>query len=235
VSAIGCVLNLEAWVGETLLSLRRQTFKEFEAIYVDDGSTDTTKRILMHYAQLDPRFKYAWVKHGGCAKALNLATKIAVGEILVVCSGDDIYAEDRLKRTVEFFDAHPEIDVFYENFMVCDDQLSQGSPHEVGPMILEDYLTILPNGRANQTIPHGFSAYRRKVADAVPYDESREVGIDYPFFAEVAKQGFRFGFINDPGTKEKPKMGGGLCRVRPNSVTAQRQEEVRRGDAAVIA
>ena len=57
VSAIGCVLNLEAWVGETLLSLRRQTFKEFEAIYVDDGSTDTTKRILMHYAQLDPRFK----------------------------------------------------------------------------------------------------------------------------------------------------------------------------------
>lgn len=235
VSVIATVRDLQAYVGETLFSLRHQSFTDFEVVYCDDGSRDATLLVLESYAKLDQRFRHVHHPNSlGCAAGLNTATRASHGEIIVVASGDDIYEEHRVKRAVEYFAKHPEIDVFYENFLVGDASLQQGYAKEVEPFVLEEYLKMNENGRANQVVPHGFSSYRRKVAKAVSYDESRRVGIDFPFFAEVAKAGFKFGYVNDIGKTGQPNMGGGIYRQRPKSVTALHQDEIRAQDKAYV-
>lgn len=221
VSVIAAVLNKEAWVGETLITLKQQTLQNWEAIYVNDGSTDSTGQVLDYVAAGDSRFKVVhFPENRGCSVALNFATSLVNSDIIVVCSGDDLYNEHRFQRAYDFFKKHKEIDVYYESYLLGYADGSPKAKHSVVPFDLKEYEKILPNGRANQTVPHGFCAYRTKVGQKVKYDETRKVGIDFPFFADVAKAGFTFG--HNPNDKEI----GGVYRILPKSVTQTQSDEI---------
>lgn len=225
VSLIATVRNKEAWVGETLISIEQQSYANWEALYVNDGSTDSTPIVLDALAKRDPRFRIIhWTENRGIAKALNYASSLAKADLIMVCSGDDVYHADRVRRAIKYFKKHPEIDVFYESYILAKANLEENGLHKVVPFNLEEYLKILPNGRANQMVPHGFCAYRTAVARAVSYDETRKVGVDYPFFAEVAKAGFKFGC--------NPDEIAGLYRILPQSVTRTHMAQINQEDKA---
>jgi CDP-glycerol glycerophosphotransferase len=68
VSVIVPAYNVEPFLAETLASVQRQTYREFEVIVVDDGSTDRTGEIARQFAEKDARFTLLRQPNGGTCR-----------------------------------------------------------------------------------------------------------------------------------------------------------------------
>ncbi|SCD33701.1 MULTISPECIES: bifunctional glycosyltransferase/CDP-glycerol:glycerophosphate glycerophosphotransferase [unclassified Streptomyces] len=97
--------DVETYLTECLESIARQTFRDFEVIMVDDGSTDTSTAIAQGFCADDPRFRLIRQEsHGpGHARNTGLRAMHPDGEFLVFADGDDVipeYAYELLVRTL---------------------------------------------------------------------------------------------------------------------------------------
>lgn len=97
VSVIIAVYNVEKWIRRCLDSLLVQTFKDFEVILVDDGSTDTSGKICDEYASKDKRFRVIHQKNQGVAVARQVGIDNARGEYTIHCDPDDWVEPDMLE------------------------------------------------------------------------------------------------------------------------------------------
>ncbi|MDE6270886.1 MAG: glycosyltransferase, partial [Muribaculaceae bacterium] len=79
ISVIVPVYNVEKWVGEALESLRSQTYGHFEAILVNDGSTDGSEAICRAVCKADPRFRLVSQPNQGLPGARNTGLAHATG------------------------------------------------------------------------------------------------------------------------------------------------------------
>ena len=70
-------------------SIRKQTFQEYEAILVDDGSTNGVEILCDDYVKRDKRFKVIHQKNKGLPAARNAGTKVATGRWIIYCDSDD--------------------------------------------------------------------------------------------------------------------------------------------------
>lgn len=100
VSIIIPVYNIEKYVEKCLNSLKRQTYNNFEAIIVDDGSTDSTGSICERISRNDERFKIFHKKNEGVSVARNFGLSKAKGLYIGFVDGDDYLDEDYLKILV---------------------------------------------------------------------------------------------------------------------------------------
>lgn len=89
ISIIVPVYNTEKYLQRCLESIAAQTYKDFECILVDDGSTDGSDKICDEYAAKDNRFKVFHKKNGGVSSARNIGIAHANGEWLYFCDSDD--------------------------------------------------------------------------------------------------------------------------------------------------
>lgn len=96
-SLIVPVYNAGQYLREFLDSVKAQTLSEFEAVFVDDGSTDDSLDILDEYAKSDNRFKVIHKENGGVVSAWKRGVKESRGEFLAFADPDDIMDPDMLK------------------------------------------------------------------------------------------------------------------------------------------
>lgn len=96
-SVIIPVYNDEIYIKECLDSLKKQTFKNFEIICINDGSTDGTQRVLESYALNFPKFKIINQKNKCLSIARNNGLKEAIGEYIYFVDSDDILKENALE------------------------------------------------------------------------------------------------------------------------------------------
>ena len=115
VSVIICLYNCPTNLFEKCIKgLLSQTFKDFEALIVNDGSTkylDENIAIIEKYCKDDSRFKYYNKEHNGKSQTLNFALRIAKGKYIAINDSDDISYPERLKYQYTFLESHPEYDV----------------------------------------------------------------------------------------------------------------------------
>ncbi len=97
VSVIIPMYNTEAFIKDCLDSLIAQTFSDFEAIIIDDGSTDGGARIAAGYASSDSRFKLIGQPNKGPSEARNTGLKIMRGEYVTFIDSDDCVAPNFLE------------------------------------------------------------------------------------------------------------------------------------------
>lgn len=100
VSIIIPMYNVEAYVDECLESLIAQTYGEFEAICIDDGSTDGTLAAARAAVGDDGRFRFLQQENAGQSAARNEGIAQAAGEYLLFLDSDDYYREDTLELLV---------------------------------------------------------------------------------------------------------------------------------------
>jgi glycosyltransferase involved in cell wall biosynthesis len=100
ISVVMSVYNAEAYLKEAIESIISQTFKNFEFVIVDDGSTDSSSSIIKSYT--DERIIFREQQNFGIARALNNGIKIARAQLIARMDADDIAYPDRLKRQHEF-------------------------------------------------------------------------------------------------------------------------------------
>lgn len=102
VSVILCTYNDERYIAETIKSVLYQTFKNFEFIIWNDGSTDGTQSIIKSFK--DDRIRYFFHENTGLGVALGLACKEAKGKYIARIDGDDICLPYRLEKEVDFLE-----------------------------------------------------------------------------------------------------------------------------------
>lgn len=97
ISVIVPVYNVENYLRPCLESLRAQTFCDFEALVVDDGSTDGSGTIIDEFVRADSRFRKISRINGGLSVARNTGIDYAAGDWLVFLDGDDMLFPDALR------------------------------------------------------------------------------------------------------------------------------------------
>ena len=106
------VYNAQQFLEDCLRSIQHQSYRNFEVVMVDDGSTDNSPRILSEFAQQDSRFRVLPLsKNGGIVAALNHGLKNCHGEWIARMDADDIMQPQRLEIQRQYCADHPETDV----------------------------------------------------------------------------------------------------------------------------
>ena len=109
ISVLVPVFNCAPYLDEALWSIRRQTFEDFECVFVNDGSTDRSGDVLAHHASQDRRILVVNQPNGGIVSALNAGLSHCRGEFIARMDGDDIALPNRFARQIEFLRANPGI------------------------------------------------------------------------------------------------------------------------------
>lgn len=119
VSVIIPTYNRENYICEAIDSILSQTYKDFEIIIVDDGSTDNTKDIIKKY---ENKVLYFYQANAGPGAARNRGIKEAKGELIAFLDADDVWLPDKLKSEIEVFDKSSACDLVYCNGEFIDEE-----------------------------------------------------------------------------------------------------------------
>jgi glycosyltransferase involved in cell wall biosynthesis len=112
ISAIIPVYNTERYLTECVDSIAGQTLRDIEIVCVNDGSTDTSEKILAEYAQRDARVVIVTQENQGLSAARNSGVSAATGDYLYFIDSDDHLALDALEKLYEEA-ARNDLDVLY--------------------------------------------------------------------------------------------------------------------------
>ena len=99
-SVILPVYNVEKYIGKCLESLSNQTYKNFEMIFVIDGSNDKSENIVRHWERTDSRIKIIVQENAGSGPARNNGLKYAVGKYIMFVDPDDWLEPNMLEHLI---------------------------------------------------------------------------------------------------------------------------------------
>lgn len=113
VSVILTTYNRADLIGEAIKSVLAQTYRDWELIVMDDGSTDGTGEVVKAFVQKDSRIRHIRQSNRGISAARARSIAFARGEYVAFLDDDDEFMADKLEFQVRFLDAHPEIGMVY--------------------------------------------------------------------------------------------------------------------------
>lgn len=137
-SIIVPIYNVANFLPECLDSILSQNFRDWEAILINDGSTDESGVICEKYASKDARFKVIHKKNGGLSSARNAGLNNARGKYIMFIDSDDLWSQRNLTSSlVNTMDENPEID-FATFRMVEFDEQNNRKPY--GETLIDNIL-----------------------------------------------------------------------------------------------
>lgn len=116
--------NVEDSVERCILSIKNQTYENFEAIFVDDGSTDNTSNVIKETIKGDNRMSYVYKTNGGLSSARNFGLERISGEYVCFVDSDDYLENDYIKELYDSLIANDsDISICYFNRVYVDKTL----------------------------------------------------------------------------------------------------------------
>jgi glycosyltransferase involved in cell wall biosynthesis len=114
------VYNAEKYLHEAIQSILNQTWKDFEFLIINDGSTDSSEQIILSYS--DNRIRY-YTNPGnlGIIETLNKGIQLSNGEYIARMDADDISLETRLEKQIHFLDNNPAVAVVATKLIEIDE------------------------------------------------------------------------------------------------------------------
>jgi glycosyltransferase involved in cell wall biosynthesis len=193
VSVIIATYNYGRFLAAALDSVLAQTFTDWEAIVVDDGSTDNTAEVVSPYLA-DPRIRYYRTDHLKQPRAKNAGIRAASGPLVAFLDADDRWMPTKLDRQVALFRTDPELGVAYTRRLLMD---------EDGVLLPATQSELYRGQVIRQLFKDNFvcfssSMVRRAVLDRVGlFDERIELAIDYDLWLRIARD-YRFDYVDEP-------------------------------------
>lgn len=142
ISVLIPIYNGEKYLSESITSIIKQDYQNFELILVDDKSTDNSLVIAKQHQKEDSRVKVLCnEKNLGLPATLNKAIEASLGRYIVRLDQDDIAEPQRLEFQIKALEANPDIDVLFTNyFRVSDSGIIISSQHFGKENTLIDYI-----------------------------------------------------------------------------------------------
>jgi glycosyltransferase involved in cell wall biosynthesis len=170
VSVLVAAYNAEKYLRPCLRSLMAQTMGDFEALCVDDGSTDSTLSILQSYANEDKRFKVLHLENNsGAAYARNIALKNIQGQFVCFLDSDDYLSADALEKAVATFKRYEETGCV---LFRCINVFTNGRKKEYAMQPFEKMSGAEAFEASLTWKIHGIYMVRADIHCKYPYDES---------------------------------------------------------------
>ncbi len=228
VSVVIPTYNQASFLSEAVGSALAQTYRDFEVIVIDDGSTDDTPEVASTFP---PAVTYFRQENQGSASARNRGIELARGEYIVFLDSDDVLFEDALEKSLAFLDQHPEAGFCCGQFYTIDE-----SGH---PLRLRrprgTTATFVRDGReeiAHLLFPDSCDAvhlsatlFRRSCFEEVGlYDTGLRINQDLDMWFRLAKR-YAVGHFAEPLAK---------VRFHAQSITAKSGIEVVQNDHTAV-
>jgi len=145
VSVIIPTYNGSRYICQTVESVLNQSYRDWELIIIDDGSTDQTAKLLEPYRD---RVNYYYQGNQGVASARNLGLKMAQGDYINFLDHDDILLPDKLALQVAVFDKQPQVGMVHSGWKRINtwgEPLSNVEPwHQAPNLDLHEWLQWMP-------------------------------------------------------------------------------------------
>lgn len=199
VSVIMPVYNSEEYLGQAIESILNQTFRDFELLIINDGSTDNSMEIINQYCKKDNRIKvYSNESNKGLPYTRERALNLAHGEYIALMDADDISYKERLEIQVRYLDDFNDVFMVASNFDIIEEENIKKNIKIIlkNNSILEnnllDYKMIFHNPIGNSTV-----MFRKSVIDKqkISYRKECFVAQDYAFWVDCKKNN-KFKIIN---------------------------------------
>ena len=201
VSIITPLYNGEKYIGKNIESILGQTYRDFEHIVVDDGSTDRSAEMVRSFGKAVVYFEQ---KNAGQAAAVNAGIKASRGEYVGFCDQDDWWLPEKLERQVKFLEENKDVALVYTDAFLGDE----------GGRVL--HKTWMQSRKVNYAdggyqecavklfdrnfIPAPLTVLVRKsVFDKIGLlNEKFSSAYDYDFWFRVLEAGYRIGYLKEP-------------------------------------
>ncbi len=185
ISVVMSVYNSEQWLKDSISSILNQTFRNFEFIIINDGSTDKSEYIIKSFANKDERVKFLNQSNSGLTKSLNNAISISTGKYIARIDADDISLPDRLKKQYEILESSNNIGLCYTNFFEID---------HLGKKIRKNIITnkfdLIKNNLSKgiNNIAHSSVMFRKSVFDELNgYREKLKKSQDFDLWLRMTE------------------------------------------------
>jgi glycosyltransferase involved in cell wall biosynthesis len=122
ISVVIPTYNSELTIKETIESVQKQTFTDFEIIVIDDGSQDNTIELVKSLIESEPRLKIFCYENGGVAVARNRGIELAQGDFISLLDADDLWTSDKLELQLKALKDNPQAGVAYSWSNLIDEQ-----------------------------------------------------------------------------------------------------------------
>ena len=123
ISVAMCTYNGAKYLPEQLESIANQIVPVDELVVCDDGSNDDTIQVLRSFSEKlpFPVFVHQNEKNLGSTKNFEKCLSLCKGDIIFFSDQDDAWRTDKVKKQIEYFDTHPNIDAVFSDAMMMDD------------------------------------------------------------------------------------------------------------------
>jgi glycosyltransferase involved in cell wall biosynthesis len=224
VSIIIPSFNYGHYIPQTLSALLNQSYQNWEAIIVDDGSKDNTQKAVDGFITTDSRFKYFYKENGGLADARNYGITKAQGQYIQFLDADDLLSYHKLSIQTSFMEFNKDChisytiakyfasenpDILYNNYNLCDEEwMQKASGNGVSLLMLFINENLFPVNSA---------LIRRDlfVIDGLTFNTEMKYLEDWEFWIRCVLKRFHFNYIPD-------EQAFSLIRVHKESMSKNR-------------
>jgi glycosyltransferase involved in cell wall biosynthesis len=208
--------NRAEFIEATLVSIQNHTFKDFEVIFIDDGSTDNTAELVKAFCDKDPRFKYFKQENSERAVARSYGLGLATADLLCLVDSDDLWYSHKLEKQVEVMDADPSVALCYAAVNRID---MEGNPTKTSSrqhqglsgfifydLLMRNFIpSVTPMFRKK-----AFEKVGSQVTEFIPYE-------DWDFWLKFSRQG-KFHHISEPLGDYRLHPGQSVKNVRAEHI-----------------
>jgi glycosyltransferase involved in cell wall biosynthesis len=196
--------NYGHFLPATIQSVIDQTYKNWECIIINDGSTDNTQRVAEAYMKQESRIKVIHQQNKGRCYSRNRGIKESNGDYIQFLDADDLLEKSKFEKQLAIFRKEPALDILYSNFdfFYEDPDFVIIPKNESRRVYLEeDYLTdfVLNWGINGLIIPIHCPLFKKEAITnhKIFFDETIEAREDWLFWIQLALAGCNIKFHDD--------------------------------------
>lgn len=189
ITLITVCFNSEKTIRDTLESVLKQTYKDYEYLIIDGKSKDSTLDIIKEYEPMfNGRLKWISEKDNGLYDAMNKGIKLAKGDVVGILNSDDIFANSNVLKTIASTFKKKKCDVSYSDLVFMDEETMK---------IPERYfISKTGNYKLGWYPPHPTLYVKKEVYDKYGlYNQDYRIAADYDFMLRIMKNKVSMAYI----------------------------------------
>jgi len=202
VSVVITTYNQSRYIEQTIRSVLEQSYRDFEVVVVDDGSTDETPRLLARFGDQITVVRQA---NRGVAGSRNTGVRHARGSLVALLDGDDLWHPDKLTVQVNAAREHPESGLIVVEGVMFDGSVALGSSllgdrakeifSETDNQVTGSFYELFLNRNFIMTVSQVMIP--KEILESVgPSDEAVRLSSDYDLYLRIASK-YRVTFLKD--------------------------------------